>query len=410
MRITIVAIGSTGDVGPYLGVGSYLAAHGHHVTVATHDLFRGWVEATGLQFELLPMDPRAQLDDKLAAKVRRGGLRAVRAIANAFEPWVEPLAFSIDGIADRCDLLLLSALGWTGLYSAHLRNIPVIRLHLQPLEPTRQFPPPALGVASLGGGANLWLGRASQRGMHQPYFGVVDELRRRHGGVQWSHDRHRQFLHGASPVLHGYSPRLSPRPHDWPSSHQVVGYWPVPAAPEWDAGPELVDFLAAGPAPVYFGFGSTRPASQALLAELVVGVVERTGIRAVVDGGWAEWAVTHDNVFNVAAVHHRWLFPQMSAVVHHAGAGTTASALVSGVPSVPVPVSLDQPFWARRLRRLGVASHPIGKRQLTVRRLADSLAEVQADSMRAAAITLRQQVGEEHGLRAVLDAVNRASS
>ncbi|MFD5659245.1 glycosyltransferase [Streptomyces hirsutus] len=49
------------------------------------------------------------------------------------------------------------------------------------------------------------------------------------------------------------------------------------------------------------------------------------------------------------------MFPRTAAVVHHAGAGTTAAGLRAGVPAVPVPVMADQPFWASRLYELGVA-------------------------------------------------------
>lgn len=46
-------------------------------------------------------------------------------------------------------------------------------------------------------------------------------------------------------------------------------------------------------------------------------------------------------------------------MVHHAGAGTTGAGLRAGVPAVPVPVLVDQPFWADRLHHLGVAPHPL---------------------------------------------------
>lgn len=41
--------------------------------------------------------------------------------------------------------------------------------------------------------------------------------------------------------------------------------------------------------------------------------------------------------------------PRAAAVVHHVGAGITATALQAAIPSVPLPMHTDQPFWARRL-------------------------------------------------------------
>ena len=43
-----------------------------------------------------------------------------------------------------------------------------------------------------------------------------------------------------------------------------------------------------------------------------------------------------DDILLVGDVPHDWLFPQMAAVVHHAGAGTTGAGLRAGVPAVAV--------------------------------------------------------------------------
>jgi sterol 3beta-glucosyltransferase len=42
--------------------------------------------------------------------------------------------------------------------------------------------------------------------------------------------------------------------------------------------------------------------------------------------------------------------------VHHGGAGTTGAAAAAGRPQVICPVGTDQPFWAQRMRELGVAA------------------------------------------------------
>ena len=58
--------------------------------------------------------------------------------------------------------------------------------------------------------------------------------------------------------------------------------------------------------------------------------------------------------FQLKAVPHDWLFPQVAAVVHHGGAGTTAAGLRAGRPTVICPFFGDQPFWGRRVHELGV--------------------------------------------------------
>lgn len=102
------------------------------------------------------------------------------------------------------------------------------------------------------------------------------------------------------------------------------------------------------------------------------------------------------------------LFPRLAAVVHHAGAGTTAAALRAGIPSVTVPVAADQPFWAARLAATGAAPAPIPFRSLTAERLADALtAAVREPSYTKAAMACAGHMATDDGAAAVVRAVRR---
>ena len=52
MNITVIAIGSTGDVLPFLSLGQTLSAHGHRLTIATFPRFQSLVERHGFSFSL----------------------------------------------------------------------------------------------------------------------------------------------------------------------------------------------------------------------------------------------------------------------------------------------------------------------------------------------------------------------
>ena len=148
-------------------------------------------------------------------------------------------------------------------------------------------------------------------------------------------------IHREVPILYGYSPTVLPRPDDWPHQHQVTGYWFLDRPGDWGPPPALVDFLADGPAPVYVGFGSMAPADAERLTAVALEALARTDQRAVLLAGWAGLgrAASSDRVLVVDSIPHDWLFPRMSALVHHGGAGTTASGLRAGVPAVVVPSS-----------------------------------------------------------------------
>ena len=107
----------------------------------------------------------------------------------------------------------------------------------------------------------------------------------------------------------------------------------------------------------------------------------------------------------VESVPHSWLFPQMAAIVHHGGAGTTAASLRAGVPSIPIPFGIDQHFWAQRIVDLGVGSPPIPRGKLTASGLAQAiLAAVDDQDMRYRAATLGEQIREEDGIGQAVEA------
>lgn len=176
-------------------------------------------------------------------------------------------------------------------------------------------------------------------------------------------------------MLYGFSPLVLPRPADWPAWYRLTGYWFLDRPTGWTPPPRVVEFLAAGPPPVYVGFGSMVPRDPAATTGLVLGALRRAGVRGILATGWmGETAqpLPH-HVLALDDIPHDWLFPRVAAVVHHGGAGTTAAALRAGRPAVVVPFFADQPFWAQRVAALGVGPTPIPHRRLTLDGLAAAI-------------------------------------
>ncbi|WP_374684107.1 glycosyltransferase [Streptomyces sp. RO-S4] len=102
-------------------------------------------------------------------------------------------------------------------------------------------------------------------------------------------------------------------------------------------------------------------------------------------------------------VPHDWPFPRTAAVVHHAGAGTTAAGLRAGLPAVPVPVMADQPFCASRLHALGVAQRPVPFREPTAGGLGDAITACLSEpSHRRRAAGLARGIATEDGAATLL--------
>ena len=209
------------------------------------------------------------------------------------------------------------------------------------------------------------------------------------------------------PVFHGFSPVVVPRPADWPDGYEVAGYWWPQRPPVWSPPAELEEFLASGPPPVFFGFGDVTPDDTCGFIELAADAGREAGVRQVIQAGQTGQHPSRrpppsDSIV-IGDLPHDWLFPRMAAVVHHAGAGTTAAGLRAGVPSVTVPVLADQPFWAARLATLGVGPAPIPRRQLSVAALAAAVRDAVAlPSYRTQAQALSRRLASEDGAAPIM--------
>jgi vancomycin aglycone glucosyltransferase len=155
--------------------------------------------------------------------------------------------------------------------------------------------------------------------------------------------------------------------------------------------PDVEDFLARGEPPVYFGFGSMPVAAGT--SRTIVDAARAAGRRAIVSRGWADLERIDEasDCHVIGDVNQQALFPRVAAVVHHGGAGTTHTAALAGIPQVVVPMFSDQPYWARRVRELGIGtSVPIA--ELTVDRLAAALRTASDPGIAERAASVAQRI------------------
>ncbi|WP_329176170.1 glycosyltransferase [Streptomyces decoyicus] len=417
-KILITAAGSYGDVAPYTGLGARLRDAGHEVALATHDTYAPLVQAAGLEFRRLPADPRTRRPGTTgqAQPAAPGSRRALMRQAAAF---IKELGGGIaDAAHEDTGLLLLSATtAPLGHHLAEALDIPSLDLPLVPSAPTGDFAPVVSGGRSLGRWGNRAAGRLSLRIIDRLYADATRDLRARLGLPPATPRTVRRRTEAAGrPVLHGFSEVLLPRPADWRTGLDVVGNWWPWHAPDAQL-PDLVeDFLAAGPPPVFLGFGSMAGGDGERLSTLAAAALRRAKVRGILQSGWAglttRRAPEHADLLTLGDVPHALLFPRMSAVVHHCGAGTTAAGLHAGVPAVPVPVTADQPFWAARLASLGAATAPIPFADLSaddaVARLADAVTQaVTSPARRDHATEAARRLATEDGAGEVVKAVER---
>jgi hypothetical protein len=151
------------------------------------------------------------------------------------------------------------------------------------------------------------------------------------------------------PHTYLWSPSLVAKPLDWGPEIDVAGFVFLDLASAFHPSEALIKFLGVGPIPVYIGFGSIVVDDPDRFTQLIFEAVKLAGVRALVSKGWGgiggESIKVPKDVFMLDNTPHDWLFPKVSAVIHHGGAGTTAIGLKCGKPTMIVPFFGDQPFW-----------------------------------------------------------------
>ncbi|SPL95553.1 UDP-glucose:sterol glucosyltransferase [[Actinomadura] parvosata subsp. kistnae] len=212
----------------------------------------------------------------------------------------------------------------------------------------------------------------------------------------------------AGGVLHAWSPHLLPSPADWPAAARPTGFWTLPPT-DWTPPERLARFLDDGDPPIYVGFGSSSSGDPEALTATVLEAVRLSGRRAVVATGWGALraGTEPDGVLVIEEAPHEWLLPRVALAVHHGGIGTVAAALRAGVPQVVRPFLGDQPFWAERLHRLGVAPAPVTGRRLTPAGLASAIEA--AAALTPAAQALGAKVRAEDGVATAVARIGDAA-
>ena len=415
MKILIMSYGTRGDVQPYVALGRGLQARGHAVTIATAGRFEGFVTSHGLGFAPLSDAMLAVIDTPQGRAMLENTENALQSLFRMVRmlPQVGPMQRALiedcwtAAEATQPDLIVFHPKAYAAPAIAEKLGVPVVLALLMPLlVPTASAP--MMGFPDLRAG---WWNRSTYKlagwliGLSAGKY--VRATRSAHGLP-----RRRGFNIARSadgrpiPILHAVSPSVLPPPADWPDWARMSGYWFLDEG-DWTPPQALVDFLAAGPPPVYVGFGSMAGRSPTRLGHAVVEGLGQAGLRGIIATGWGglEPGDLPDTILQIDAAPHDWLFPRMAAVVHHGGAGTTAAAIRAGRPQLVVPFFGDQPWWGKKVHGLGLSPPPLPQKKLTAANLAEALCEVTADEkIAAAAEQLGAKVRKEDGVaRAIAD-------
>ncbi|KAJ6010065.1 hypothetical protein N7522_005081 [Penicillium canescens] len=436
LNIVIQVIGSRGDIQPFVALGKELKAHGHRVRLATHLAFRDFVLDSGLEFFNIGGDPEELMAFMVKNPGLLPGLRTIR--SGAIKKRRADMKSIIYGCWRSCietgdgtdlhqikedlwndtvdhrrrpfvaDAIIANPPSLAHVHCAQRLGIPLHMMFTMPWTPTQSFPHP-LAVLNQAGCkptvANfvsyavvdmmIWEGLGDLVNSWRKNCLALDDL----DSITAPSLIHRLRI----PYSYLWSPALLSKPKDWPESADICGFSFLPSKSDYEPPKEIADFLKAGPTPIYVGFGSIVVDDQVKLTKIVFEAIKNAGQRAIVSKGWGNLGVDQvdapDNILIIGSVPHDWLFQQVSCVIHHGGAGTTAAGLSLGCPTIIIPFFGDQQFWGKIVAKARAGPVPIPYKQLTAKKLTDAIQSALEPATKEKAREISENMKNESGVR-----------
>lgn len=431
-KVVIVTSGSRGDVQPYVLLGLEIQSRGYEVVIATEARMQELVQQLGdgrLGYYCISGDPTGMLyEQRYQVLLAKGSILPVmRATEQHNKPFLTKVLSDTAAACQGADLILSGPLSLTAtMCVAEQLRVPWVPVVLGPVMPTAEFPSWAISNSP-------FTFKCLNRATYSFIFWALWKQESARINC-WRRDSLRlpPLQQGSAgvlaaclsiPVITMCSRHVIPglqAPRDWGSNVHLTGFAFPAATPPDAVDPKLRAFLqpdggaaaggdAAGSTavstavssgkPLYLGFGSMPAPDPKALLQLAVQVVQQTGKRAVLVAGWSELGGLIGNgegqvqlpegLLVVPSAPHDWLLPRCCLAVHHCGVGTCGAVLRAGIPSVPCPVMLDQPFLAARLVEAGVACAPLPFHKVNAQALVQRIQQVLGDGglqERAAAV------------------------
>lgn len=415
MKITIIAFGTRGDVQPTIALGKALRRRGHLVRMVASANFAPWIEQHGLEAAAARTDIQAMMMGEGGQQWVEQGNKPVQQMRVMQKLLDEHGLDMMQDAWEACkDAEVIASSFTSDIYAVSIAE----KLHAKHISTPLQ---PALVATRNGKTAPYALlpNRVSLlnyligKWLVEPYGwrlmgSINNRFRQETLGLPPQSFQENQVGLRRMLVVLGYSSHAVPHPVDWSERIHTTGYWFLDEETAWQPPEPLLEFLAAGAPPVYFGFGSMAGRDPHSFTRILIDAALQSGQRAILQSGWAGLGDMHlpPSIFRLDSAPHNWLFPRMSVVVHHGGAGTTAESLRAGVPQVIVPHMADQPFWGSRIADLGAGPRPIPRNKLSAENLVLAIQQATADpGMRRRAAELGEKIRGENGIGAAVNLI-----
>ncbi|WP_109829683.1 glycosyltransferase [Reichenbachiella versicolor] len=377
MKFLLTAVGTRGDMEPFLALAEMLQNKGHDVVCLMPEQFRSLAESSGLRFQTMGEDFLNMLhsrDGKIA--MGSGGVSKWKKVVAILRLAIKNrdvnralLQYQKEAMEEEePDKVVFHA---KALYS-------VIWEVKNPGKTVMVTPVPYLhyvkGKTHLA--FNSDYGEFFNKLTYKlPDWGIIATIKsslKRLGESGITRQQIKNAYHRHT-VVYTISPQLFARPVYWEENMHVLGYHERDKTMNWAPLPELEEFLARHEKPLLVTFGSMTNLEPVQKTKVLLEVLEKHQIPAIVnmsEGGLVEVEeYNRELICFVESVPYDWVLPKVYAMVHHGGSGTTHSAIKYGCPSLIIPHIIDQFLWNKIISEKGLGPKGVDVGQFTVQNI-----------------------------------------
>ena len=418
MKIAITTVGTRGDLQPYIALGLGLQDAEHDVLIVSSKNEEAFVKNYGLNFFALNVDIQKLMDGDEVQEMSKGNtpLKFILGHLKSSKKLKQLMVDTQGEIWTACqfaDIIIFHPGMPLGFYIAQEKKRMSVMANPFPVIATKDYPAILFYTSPrLGGLFNKFTHKIFEKLFWSLSKSAVVEFWNKSvkTKLNFSVSPIRQQIESGMPVINGYSNLFFHQPNDWQKNIHTTGNWFIEKEPNFVPPIELTNFIDNGAQPIYIGFGSMKDImgfrTTLNIIKEALGIIKQ---RAVVGLGWSKLSYGEnvpDNIFLIENIPHTWLFPKMKIVIHHGGAGTTATGLRSGKPTIIIPHNADQPAWGQRVFELGVGSRPIKKDRLTADKLVSAIRFAQQAHIISNADKFGQELRKENGVINAVKIIN----
>lgn len=401
MRILIMAVGSLGDILPFVALGVELQRRGHQIRMYGNGYFRRCCEDQGLHF--CATSDAAEHEAFLRSPASTDPREAMRAVAGSVMTKVEAsYRMMAEDVLPGQTISLCSTFAFAARLLRETHAVPCAVIHLAPSVFRSEYCAPRFSplghMTALPRFLKSFIWRTIDRKFMDPLYTFPFNRIRAALALQPVTRMFHHWLHSADATLCMAPEWFAARQPDWPAQLAMTGFPLVDHAASLPLSPAITRFLDQGAAPVVVTAGTANAVSHAFY-NTAIQACSNLGLRVIV--------VTADpsqlpSELPIGFIHASYapfaaLLPRAAAFIHHGGIGSVSQALRAGIPQLIQPMAFDQFDNASRVVQL-TTGREILPRHFLPQRVAQELKTLLGDpeiaaSCRRAASALANENG-----------------